>query len=325
MLHFDTFLNMTRKRQITSVVFCTMTILWGSVIFNFSAAGGEKSEEQSHGFIQKVFGIFETIGENIKSANVQIDTDEVNNIIGNEPAFVGTELKTTDKEPAAEKEEQQIPVKDIQKEQKNETTQKTEVHTEIGNAAQSTNEPDSFVAQNVDVSENKPNRKNDEVKTAQTQNIVNTEDEKEKIKEKKRLSVRENTSPFNESEQKIEERIKTAVEQNKNIPMFTALNSVVRKAAHICSYVFLAFLAYITVASITMMSKYFESAAWISVPLCVLFAITDEIHQCFVYGRSGKAADVIVDSFGVFAGTLVAFWLVRGFCVMLDKKENKIK
>ena len=38
------------------------------------------------------------------------------------------------------------------------------------------------------------------------------------------------------------------------------------------------------------------------------YAVTDEIHQLFVPGRSGKALDVCIDSAGVFAGIL--FFLI---------------
>ena len=38
------------------------------------------------------------------------------------------------------------------------------------------------------------------------------------------------------------------------------------------------------------------------------YAVTDEIHQLFVPGRSGKALDVCIDSTGVFAGIL--FFLI---------------
>lgn len=38
------------------------------------------------------------------------------------------------------------------------------------------------------------------------------------------------------------------------------------------------------------------------------YAVTDEIHQLFVPGRSGKALDVCIDSAGVFSGIL--FFLI---------------
>jgi VanZ family protein len=42
--------------------------------------------------------------------------------------------------------------------------------------------------------------------------------------------------------------------------------------------------------------------------LCVLYGMTDEIHQCFVPGRSPEWRDWIADAVGSLAGILV--WLL---------------
>lgn len=39
--------------------------------------------------------------------------------------------------------------------------------------------------------------------------------------------------------------------------------------------------------------------------MCVLFAMTDEIHQLFIEGRSGEARDVLIDSAGAGLGVVV--------------------
>ena len=43
----------------------------------------------------------------------------------------------------------------------------------------------------------------------------------------------------------------------------------------------------------------------------VLFAATDEYHQLFSGGRTGKPGDVLLDSCGLLAGCLVAYGLRR--------------
>ncbi len=45
--------------------------------------------------------------------------------------------------------------------------------------------------------------------------------------------------------------------------------------------------------------------------LTVLYAITDEIHQTFVPGRSGRVTDVLIDAAGAAVGVLVMTWLHR--------------
>jgi VanZ family protein len=43
----------------------------------------------------------------------------------------------------------------------------------------------------------------------------------------------------------------------------------------------------------------------LSVTFCIIYAISDEIHQTFVLGRSGEAIDVILDSVGASAGIVL--------------------
>ena len=53
---------------------------------------------------------------------------------------------------------------------------------------------------------------------------------------------------------------------------------------------------------------------WLSWAGCTLYAATDEIHQLFVAGRTGKWQDVLLDSSGALAGLLLAMfmlWLIR--------------
>ena len=53
---------------------------------------------------------------------------------------------------------------------------------------------------------------------------------------------------------------------------------------------------------------------WLSWAGCTLYAATDEIHQLFVAGRTGKWQDVLLDSSGALAGLMLAMfmlWLIR--------------
>lgn len=43
----------------------------------------------------------------------------------------------------------------------------------------------------------------------------------------------------------------------------------------------------------------------------VLYAVTDEIHQCFVPGRAGQIRDVLIDACGVFVGVIIINRLLR--------------
>jgi len=43
----------------------------------------------------------------------------------------------------------------------------------------------------------------------------------------------------------------------------------------------------------------------------IIYAITDEIHQLFVPGRSGKLEDVLIDTIGVWIGICVLLFFVK--------------
>lgn len=88
-----------------------------------------------------------------------------------------------------------------------------------------------------------------------------------------------------------------------------------RKFAHFFIY---------TVFSVTMFSfiRRFRikkiSMPFISSAICILYAISDEIHQYFVPGRSCEARDVFIDSCGILTG-LVIIYLIKRIKLKLKK------
>lgn len=78
-----------------------------------------------------------------------------------------------------------------------------------------------------------------------------------------------------------------------------------RKGAHIFEYIVLSVLC------LRAFSRSFgvkgNRAVFFSVAFCFLFAVSDEIHQVFVFGRSGKSTDVMID----LAGIILGFWLYK--------------
>ena len=51
-----------------------------------------------------------------------------------------------------------------------------------------------------------------------------------------------------------------------------------------------------------------------SLMFCILYAISDELHQLFVPGRGAQVKDVLIDSFGSFVGI--------GFYEMVSKMKR---
>lgn len=76
---------------------------------------------------------------------------------------------------------------------------------------------------------------------------------------------------------------------------------IVRKTAHFTEYLVLFLLAYNTFKN--YLNK--RSAIIYSILLTFGYACTDEIHQLFVPGRTGKFRDVLIDTSGSIFGGIV--------------------
>ncbi len=70
---------------------------------------------------------------------------------------------------------------------------------------------------------------------------------------------------------------------------------VLRKLAHAVEYAILG----------ALLVRALRRSSW-ALALGVAYAVSDEIHQSFVPGRQGALLDVLIDSVGVVAGTLLA-------------------
>lgn len=79
----------------------------------------------------------------------------------------------------------------------------------------------------------------------------------------------------------------------------------IRKIAHGTEYAMLAILTFAAIGDF-IKSKIRVGIAW---GWATLYAVTDEIHQLFVPGRSGQFTDVCIDSAGAWVGVL--------FCVLV--------
>lgn len=78
------------------------------------------------------------------------------------------------------------------------------------------------------------------------------------------------------------------------------LHTVIRKGAHFTEYLILAVFVMFGLKSNNVSNPFFKS-----VIICALYAMTDEFHQLFVAGRSGRVFDVMVDTSGAVLGTFI--------------------
>ncbi len=81
-----------------------------------------------------------------------------------------------------------------------------------------------------------------------------------------------------------------------------AIEPYIRKLAHITEYAILFILLYLALR--IYFSSYLKTAL-VTAFICTLYAITDEWHQTYVFGRSGMPVDVFIDLIGVFIAMMI--------------------
>jgi VanZ family protein len=78
------------------------------------------------------------------------------------------------------------------------------------------------------------------------------------------------------------------------------------KVGHIIGYAGLGLAGYYAIRTTTSSQPRF--IVLFTVLMCAIYAMTDEFHQTFVAGRTGRTIDVILDT-GASLGALVVRWL----------------
>lgn len=102
--------------------------------------------------------------------------------------------------------------------------------------------------------------------------------------------------------------IVTAISNTINISNIHLLTVTIRKLAHITEYLILGILTY-------NVYKNYNKSICISILICFLYAISDEIHQIFIPGRSGQITDILIDTIGALLGIILI--------TNINKKSNK--
>lgn len=90
---------------------------------------------------------------------------------------------------------------------------------------------------------------------------------------------------------------------------------IVRKVAHFLEYSILGLLAFFTAN--TYKEHKFALRILTASIFCVLYAVSDEIHQYFVVGRACRFCDICIDS----AGSILAIFFLA--LIIYRKKKRK--
>ncbi len=86
--------------------------------------------------------------------------------------------------------------------------------------------------------------------------------------------------------------------------LFIDFSYFIRKSAHFFLYFFLGMI------TMNLFLEYpvsFSKKVFFSFLFCFFYACSDEIHQLFIPGRSGKFFDVLIDTSGSFFGIFFFF------------------
>lgn len=96
-----------------------------------------------------------------------------------------------------------------------------------------------------------------------------------------------------------------------------SLQIIGRKSGHFIGYMMLGVLSMLLLLKFKNTNK----KPLFALLLCAIYAISDEIHQLFVPGRSGQVRDVLIDSCGSLVGIAIVLILIK----LLEIKRHKKK
>lgn len=93
-------------------------------------------------------------------------------------------------------------------------------------------------------------------------------------------------------------------------------NKPIRKCAHASVYFVLSILVLnFLLALHSNLEKKYVLVFFMTIFICFLFALTDEYHQTFVYGRTGQFSDILIDT----SGALIAASI---FTILYKRKKK---
>ena len=100
-----------------------------------------------------------------------------------------------------------------------------------------------------------------------------------------------------------------------------SLEGVLREAAHLLQFVPMGFALYLLLHTVSLLEKIGRMRIPLTICFGFLYAISDEIHQLFVPGRSFQLFDIFMDTSGVTIGCVAG--IILYFLVNRITKKTK--
>lgn len=97
-------------------------------------------------------------------------------------------------------------------------------------------------------------------------------------------------------------------------------HNIIRKNAHFFIYLILGVLV---INAMRRSNIILKRSAVTTLFICILYAISDEVHQTFIPGRSGEFSDVLIDTAGASVG--IGMYLLCRKVINLRRPQSKKK
>ncbi len=94
---------------------------------------------------------------------------------------------------------------------------------------------------------------------------------------------------------KTNEMISKILPGIKEPSIIETINYIIRKTAHLTEYFILTLLINSLLKEYTLKEK---TRLLLSIAICFIYSMTDEIHQSFIQGRTGIFTDCLIDTLG---------------------------
>lgn len=107
-----------------------------------------------------------------------------------------------------------------------------------------------------------------------------------------------------------------------NLISLSTLIFLVRKTAHFTEYAILGALFYLNLIQFPKLNSHIKKLL-LPILFSFLYAITDELHQIFVPGRSAQFRDVLIDTLGASFGCLLIHTLLTLFTKLKSNSKSK--
>lgn len=117
----------------------------------------------------------------------------------------------------------------------------------------------------------------------------------------------------------VSEVVATIVYDDPTPSLVSRVDGFVRESAHFLIFTLLSFFMYVGL----IRTKFAKHAVLLTVAACALYAVTDEVHQLFVMGRSFQLLDWALDFFGSVLGVLVGLLFTKAWSKLYGAKPLK--